>query len=61
MQIGIIHVITEIIKMKELTIISINIQKHKKKSPFFVILMMQLELIGRKESIEIVLCGSGGD
>ena len=38
MQIGIIHVIEESIKMKELTIITIGIQK--KKEPIFVIPMM---------------------
>lgn len=59
MQIGIIHVIEETIKMKELTIITIGIRK--KKNPFFVIPMMQLELIGIKELIYIVLCGSGGN
>ena len=47
MQIGIIHVIEETIKIKEVAIIAIIIRK----TPFFVIPMMQLELFGRKESI----------
>jgi hypothetical protein len=45
-QIGIIHGIAESIKKKEFLIIT-----GKKKNPFFVIRMMQLELIDRKESI----------
>ena len=49
MQIGRIHVIEETIKIKEVTIIAIAIII--RKTPFFVIPMMQLELFGRKESI----------